>query len=531
MKFVIYSNRAFERWDYNTPDTTGIGGSETAHIELAWRLARRGHEVVNYAPIHTHTDPQWRGTTWKDCDNVDWSEDGLWIIFRLPQAIDLLPKDTRAWLMCQDTHYPDATDEQVGRYEKVIGLCEDHVKFLELTYPSCKGKTWKLSNGVRSDLIRKIEQEGIERNNERLVYASSIDRGLEQLLSIFKRAREWAPNLTLDCYYGTYNLDKLSGKYKRFAEVKERVEKLSKQSNVTMHGRVNQPDLIRAWFGAGIFDYPTNFTETSCISVMEAQACGAFPISTPLWGVKENLRFGSFICGDPAHDPLTRARHSMEIVRVSKGDLPRISDGTFRPFRDHMMSWVRMQRDWDRVVDSIEHEVLGFGNRGSSGQYNFQLRHLPGKAFANLGCDVDTPKLKQLGAVNVDILEHNPAMRWNTAADYICDIRKDIPRELEGRLDGAVLGDILEHMTDDEAVACLKNAKRVRKNGGDIVITVPDDRRGWCQHAGLDEIGYKGHSPVPYSRLTGWLEQAGLRVKKHQQLEYGFAEGHGVVCC
>src|SRR3990167_1047237 len=51
MDFYFYSPVAFEKWDFRNSIETGIGGSETSHVEMAWRLARRGHKAVTHPPI------------------------------------------------------------------------------------------------------------------------------------------------------------------------------------------------------------------------------------------------------------------------------------------------------------------------------------------------------------------------------------------------------------------------------------------------------------------------------------------------
>ena len=45
MDFYLYSPVCFEKWDWRSSVKTGIGGSETSHVEMAWRLAARGHKV------------------------------------------------------------------------------------------------------------------------------------------------------------------------------------------------------------------------------------------------------------------------------------------------------------------------------------------------------------------------------------------------------------------------------------------------------------------------------------------------------
>jgi len=73
MKFIFYSPVHFEKWNWTNSVEKGIGGSETSHVEMAWRLASRGHEVITYAPIPDDSPNEWRNTKWFPIEQVDWS--------------------------------------------------------------------------------------------------------------------------------------------------------------------------------------------------------------------------------------------------------------------------------------------------------------------------------------------------------------------------------------------------------------------------------------------------------------------------
>src|SRR5262249_46634502 len=119
------------------------------------------------------------------------------------------------------------------------------------------------------------------------------------------------------------------------------------QPGVTFHGRMGQPELLREWFKAGIWCHPSNFTETSCITCMDAQACGAIPITSPLWAVAENVKFGVFIEGSVKAE-LTRARFALE-THSRVGSLEQHAD-----IRRDMMQSALEQFDWQNFVDQWE---------------------------------------------------------------------------------------------------------------------------------------------------------------------------------
>jgi glycosyltransferase involved in cell wall biosynthesis len=353
VRVFFYSPRALEPWDWRNADEKGIGGSETSHIELAWRLAARGHEVIAYTRLPEDCPGQWRGTFWKHLEEADFSKDGAWLLYRCPEVLDRFwrarPSQPR-WIVAQDTGYIQWSVERAEKVDRILVLCRDHARYTVERWPYLEEKLALSSNGLRSDLIEAVEaQQKVERIPTRLIYASSPDRGLVPLLHIFSRAREYVPDLTLHIYYGFDNIDVLSNASKKdrdyWRPIKRGVlEAVRRTKGVEWHGRIGQRELYRVWLQTGLWCYPTPFTETSCVTSMEAQALGAIPITNPFWALRDNVRHGVLIAGDP-NDPLTRARYAGEIVRlVTQPDLA-------ERIRLEMMPDARTRFDWDRVAD------------------------------------------------------------------------------------------------------------------------------------------------------------------------------------
>jgi glycosyltransferase involved in cell wall biosynthesis len=356
MRFIFYTNVAFEDWDYENGIKKGIGGSETSIVEMSWRLARRGHEVIVYAPIKKTTVSQWRGTTWKRYEKADFSLKGVWILYRCPDVVDkFLPrkKGQTFWLLWQDWDYPQLTKKRVQGVDKHITLCKAHGLYMVKRYP-VGGRVWLSSNGIKLDLIEQIEKEKIKRTPHRMMYASSPDRGLLQALQVFKIAKEYVPDLEFHAYYGFNNLNKLikNQPTSSLARVKDEIMPLLKQDGVFFHGRINQEQLMREWFKSGIYIYITDFFETSHISGMEAQACGAVPVFSPIYAQKENIKHGIGVEGR-SKEPLTIARAASEVVRLC------LTPGLQEQIRKEMMPWARDRFNWEVFVKQWISEAEG----------------------------------------------------------------------------------------------------------------------------------------------------------------------------
>jgi hypothetical protein len=119
------------------------------------------------------------------------------------------------------------------------------------------------------------------------------------------------------------------------------------QDGVTWLGRIPQRQLWQEIATSNMWCYPTNFTETSCINCMEAQALGAIPIFHPLWALRTNVAHGALVEGD-AERPDARARYISAILRLV-GDI-----GLCGQIRRRMQPWALEQFDWEHVVDQYE---------------------------------------------------------------------------------------------------------------------------------------------------------------------------------
>lgn len=141
------------------------------------------------------------------------------------------------------------------------------------------------------------------RREQRLVYTSSPDRGLDVLLELWPRIREHAPEATFAWSY--------SPVYFRIAEQDPvvgahaaRVRELSDQPGVEPLGSLSQPALAKLMRSSLVLALPSYntphqavFCETSCIGAMEAQAAGLVVVASHWGALAETIRVGRLISG------------------------------------------------------------------------------------------------------------------------------------------------------------------------------------------------------------------------------------------
>lgn len=309
---VYFCSSAFEDWDASSLKT-GCGGSEEAVIHLTKRWVEMGYEVTVYN--NCKTEGVVDGVNWvryekfnpRDLFNViiSWRNN-------LFAAYDIVAKHKII----------DLHDVPSGPY-----YLPDYVKGTKLFVKSEYHKSLfkdvpdeqfvVIPNGVEIDKFA-----GGEKVKNSLLWTSSYDRGLENLLKIWGDVKKAVPDATLNVYYGFNLFDNMpQGKSKEGKAWKQKMLKLLDQDGITEHGRVGSDVIIEATKKADVFAYPTDFPEIDCITLTKMQSGGVIPITTDFAALKERNQ-GVMINGDINDSKVLEAfkENLIELLKTDKRD-------------------------------------------------------------------------------------------------------------------------------------------------------------------------------------------------------------------
>ena len=294
-----------------TPEKQGIGGSETAVIEIAKRLQKDGAQVLVF------NDPGeeegWydgvgylqfmRMNSTMPCDVlVSWR--------RAEVALESTGAKTN-WLWMHDLNKEDKfLPEHAEAYDKVFGVSEWHRDYLKMVYPFLGDKTDYFYNGINLDRFPPLDFR--KKQHFKLVYTSSPDRGLLNLLGIWPYIINQEPEAELHIFYGWDNFDALIARGSSSSWGLKRIKdailgRMEGQKGIFWRGNLPQPELTKELSTAQVWAYPTTFTEVFCLSAVEAMAAGLVPVTSILGALPEVLgdvgiqipgNAGSFAYGD-----------------------------------------------------------------------------------------------------------------------------------------------------------------------------------------------------------------------------------------
>jgi glycosyltransferase involved in cell wall biosynthesis len=273
-KITIMCGQTLDNWSSATPDEQGIGGSETAVVEITRRLQKDGFQVSVFNSCGIDEGKQ-DGVLY--VDHRRWRPDlktDTHVSWRSPHPdIARIEAETK-WLWMHDLNKrDDLTEENTHEYQRIFGVSQFHADYLARVYPFMAGRTSALPNGVNLD---RFDLE-VEREPFKVIYTSSPDRGLIHLLDMWPQILATEPEAELHIFYGWDNIDRLieMGDQSMVA-YKELCLLKGKQHGINWRGRVSQGELAREFLSAQVWAYPTSFVETFCVGAVEAMAADCY---------------------------------------------------------------------------------------------------------------------------------------------------------------------------------------------------------------------------------------------------------------
>lgn len=337
-------------FDPEVYEKRGVGGSETAVIEMARRLAARGHKVRVYCLCG-------REGTWDGVDYLDYRGDhagscDVLVAWRSDRMLTWMRSRVRV-IWVHDLAISGMEKKPAARPDRVFALSEFHKRRLVETHGFDPDLVWVTRNGID---LQRFETE-VERNPHKAIYSSSPDRGLALLLDLWPLVRAWVPDAELHVYYGFETWRSLSKEFGGAMQqylVRNLEGRARSTEGVVYHGGVDQKTLARAMLAAGVWALPTWFEETNCISAMEAQAAGLYIVSSANGALPETVGDrGALVEGEWLSTEY-RAEFVDHVVNAMTGLW---DDGDERTTREqNLRVYAREHFGWDGVVDVWEGE-------------------------------------------------------------------------------------------------------------------------------------------------------------------------------
>lgn len=298
--------------NHDTLETKSLGGSETAGICMAQELAALGHEVSLFC--NTTKEGVHDGVHWIHQDKLqgylEYCSTDVTINQRIPELYQKENKSKINILWNHDVAVKNRRSAFSGalwNIDEVWGLSDYHINQQAEIYQCDKSLFWKTRNGI-TQLDDEMSKVSIPRNKKRLVFTNRPERGLDNLLYNIA-PKLWERDKEIEIVIAGYdNTHPDMAQY--YAELNNQINLYKQQGFQIGHvGSLTKKDLYGLYMGAGVYVYPTNFKETSCITVMEAQMCGLPMVTSNIGALPETCKqdYASIIDGDAKSDQYHKA--------------------------------------------------------------------------------------------------------------------------------------------------------------------------------------------------------------------------------
>lgn len=249
-----------------------MGGSETALIEVAkWMKKKTGKPVIVFNTREGRKTCE-SGVEYRPSQEMHSYFSNFKPEVHVAWRHNVKLTEAKTYLWSHDLFTPGG--EMHSHYEKVIALSEFHKNLLKINQGIPEHKIIVSKNGLEPSRYQHVNE--YKKDENKIVWVSSPDRGLESAIDIIKIAREKSGrDLKLHIFYGIENLRKYG-----MTELADLIDQKMEENKdfIVYHGATEQKLLAKHQMEASVWLYPTKFLETFCISAIEAISAKCYPL-------------------------------------------------------------------------------------------------------------------------------------------------------------------------------------------------------------------------------------------------------------
>lgn len=349
LDIVFFIGQGVEAWTPETVKKNGIGGSELMAIEMSKRLAKQGNRVRVYNSCGKHGEGIYEGVEYYHTEKYEDLDCDVLIVSRnaeyLNEKYKIRAKLTLLWV--HDVYAINATNITLLRADKILALTEWHKQNIINVHNVHKDQVLVTRNGI--DLSRF--DKTVTRNNHRAINSSSPDRSWPVLLDCWPEIRKQVPDAELHLFYGFKNWEYSAQFQPGQSELIERIKqqiKLLEADGVVYHDRVSQDQLSEEFLKSGCWIHPTWFSETSCITAMEAQASGLRIVTSSIAALNETVGDrGTLIDGNWASPEYKKQFISAVVEAMNKED--QSDRDILKTYAEDNFSLDTLTKDWNKM--------------------------------------------------------------------------------------------------------------------------------------------------------------------------------------
>ena len=285
-KIKIFTNQVYPAWE---PDDLQnfLGGSEELIIYLAEGLTRANYDVEVYHSARSQDKKVINDVVYYPREQAKCDSNDIFITF----------KDNTPWLNGArgklNIHLTADIESSWGMNPRIGKMNIESIDhFVNISHyqrrknifvPFQKEHAFPL--GVDIESLDRNKQDQI---SDTLLYCSSPDRGLIQLLTDWQAIKQKQPQFKLKIAYGWryFNFQNL-----QLRQFKNKINELVKQPDIEYMGTLTKDEIEREYWKAQYWILPLNNpdSELFCLNAVKSQYCECVPIVNKIGALTETV--------------------------------------------------------------------------------------------------------------------------------------------------------------------------------------------------------------------------------------------------
>lgn len=220
-------------------------------------------------------------------------------------------------------------------YDGIVAQTDWHKNTFIQGYPGTDDRISVIGNGIDTEKFQNRK----EKINGKFIYTSSPKRGLTYLLSVFEKIHHRWPFTKLYIYRGPEEF------------TQSQLETINKMKGYVFYqGLLSNDNLAEEFLTSHIWLYSTDFSETYCISALEAQMAGCICICSNLAALIETVGDRGVLLQKPFGSFEFEQEIITAITKVFSGELSHLSEKA--KVWGSQQDWSNRADQWFKLINA-----------------------------------------------------------------------------------------------------------------------------------------------------------------------------------
>lgn len=341
MNVLIYTGYQKEPYNSNTLKEKGLGGTEQSCVYLAKYLKNFGWNITVGGTVIEDTV---NGIQWLTNQTIHKTMFNKFDVIIGVSYIHFLKEFEK--YNCKKIFWAHNTDyfswwngKELNRHEellhrqdlnKIVCLTNWHKNQWANKYNISHDRIKVIGNGIEADNFKKQ----IKKQAGKFIWSSAPERGLYELLNNWKHIKSLLEHVELHVFTPSYSIEE-------FNNVKQDLK------GVHFRGNVSPSELHDEMLSAEYWLYLTDYEETYCITALEMQMAGVFPITTNVAALNETVNSGIILNKE------NKWNHFYNIINNLNKPLKEKAINQCKDFA-RKQTWLMKSFDWKKLINNLD---------------------------------------------------------------------------------------------------------------------------------------------------------------------------------